>query len=409
MSKTSSSLVVRLSDLSFLLYFCVIFAHQRETMIDTMLRYGSIALVVFCWVLPKLADPKRRGHLVWRIHLYEYWQILFVVYAALSVLWCIDMGKTYSILFELLKVMIVCFILTQRLTSEKEVDRLLGLLWLALCYMLAVILLRTPLSAFGTERLGEVVGLHSNEIGRLCGLASLLCFYFGRKYSRYLLFFLASMAVFSAAGLFTGSKNAILILVFQLGLFWLLVSKRWKRMIVYLLIAVGVVFIYQLIMTNEFLYAFIGQRVERMVLTLTGAGYDGSTYERLYFMRTAWQLFLKHPVFGVGLNNFAAYLSVIGYHNAVYSHCGFLELLSTLGVIGCLIYYSMYLYVLGGLVKSAFEHHPLSALLFVIILRIFVFDMTSLSVYTYNSYILLAAAYSWMRCMLVGQKVGERL
>lgn len=392
-----------LCDISLFVYLCVLFAHQRETMVEMILRYGSMFLVIisFLFAYPPIRNEK--GHFVLRLNKFKIWMIVFCVYAALSSLWAIDASKTNDVILNLIKVGVVCMFIMPQLKTQEGVERSLWIMLLALIYMVLLLLLRTPFSQWGTERIGTVIGQHSNVVGRLVALGAILAFYFYTAHKKYNLFLVGIICMFCGASLLTGSKNAIFIMVFQLALYWVLISKNWKRILqVFIIIGFAIVVLY-FVMTNEFLYAIVGVRMERMFSMLTGGGdVDGSTSERLYFMKVAWDIFKKHPIFGVGLNNFSAYLATIGYRNAVYSHCGFLELLSTTGIIGFSVFYYMYIFVLKILFKPAVSQEKLAALFFAVCLRIFIFDMTTISVYDYNTYIILTITYCFVR-----MKVGK--
>lgn len=387
-------------DAALLFYFCVMFAHQQETTAGTLLRYASLFGVLISYVIYYPMRLSENRGLIWRVGSFELWMLLFMIYAGLSVFWAINASYAYNSLFNIAKVMAVCFVVIQSLQTKEQVERALRILLIALAYMLVMLLVNTPGSAWGTERIGEAVGQHSNEIGRLCGLGSLLSFYFCIRERRARLLHIALVCAFSVCAFLTGSKNALFILIFQFGLFYFLISGNWKRILVIAGILGAAALAFWLIMTNEVLYNLIGSRMEGLFNLFTGGSVDGSTWERLYFMETAWALFTQHPVVGVGMGNFAAYLAKIRYGNVVYSHSGFLELLSTLGVFGFGIYYAQYIATLKGLFRPAWRHDALAALMFTITARVFIFDMTSISMYVYNSYITLMLAFCLNRVLL---------
>ncbi|MDO4173555.1 MAG: O-antigen ligase family protein [Eubacteriales bacterium] len=393
---------VHLCDIALLIYFCVMFAHQQETLFGRCLRYGSLFFVLGSTLVTYPIPLDRKNRIEWHVDSFGLWMLAVLCYGAVSMIWCMDMGSAVNVLWNLVKVLAVCFCLAPRLNSEKEIERICSLLLLALVYMVILLLVLTPRDALGTIRIGSELGQNSNEIGRLAGLGSLLSFYFytRKQHKMYLLL----VAVFAGTALLTGSKNAILILLFQLGLYIFLIAGSWKKLLAVAAAAAGAVALYWLVMHNAVLYGLVGSRIERMLGFLGGGDVDGSTMERLYFMRTAAQLFLQHPLKGIGLDSFSAYLASIGYHNAVYSHCGFLELLSTLGVVGFVLYYGMYAKILSGLRKPALARKMLLAVCFTLALRMFLFDISTISLYTYHSYILLLLAYA---CMHVQQRPQE--
>lgn len=398
--KVKGILSFHVCDLALLFYFCVMFAHQQVSLVGTMLRYASLFGVLISYIV---CYPMQVGHnrgLLWRAGSFEIWMILLMVYSGLSMLWAIDAGYSYNSLFNTLKVMVVCFVVIQSLHTQAQIEHVLRLLLISLTYMLMILAVTTPFSTWGTERIGQSLGQHSNEIGRLCGLGSLLACYFFIKKDGLRLLYLLLMGAFSVCAFLTGSKNALFIILFQFGLFYFLVSGNWKRVLVIAGIIVLAILGYWLIMTNDMLYNLIGRRMEGLFNLFSGGNVDGSTSERLYFMVTAWDLFKEHPILGVGVDNFSAHLTRMRYSNAVYSHCGFLELLSTLGIIGFGIYYSQYIATLKGLFKPAMRRNVLAALMFTITARVLIFDLTSISMYVYNSYITLMLAFCLNRVLL---------
>lgn len=390
-----------LCNLSLFLYFCVSFAHQREGTGETLLRYGSLFLVIISFLFAYPPTRNEKGNLALKMNRFKIWLIVFLVYAALSSLWAIDASNSYDVLFNLMKVGAVCFFIMPQLKTREEIEHILWIMFWALVYMAALLLLRTPVSQWGTERIGLVIGKHSNEIGRLVALGASLGFYFYTSQKKHRIMLIALICMFGGVSLLTGSKNAIFIMVFQLALYWILISKNWKRIFQVFIVAGLTLVVLYLVMTNEFLYDLVGVRLERMFYAITGnSKADGSTWERLYFMKTAWSVFGEYPVVGIGLNNFSTYLSSIGYRNAVYSHCGFLELLSTTGMIGFCVFYYMHVFLLNRLFKPAIHQGKTAALLFTLCARIFIFDIATIGLYEYNIFTILLICYCFVKSEL---------
>lgn len=70
----------------------------------------------------------------------------------------------------------------------------------------------------------------------------------------------------------------------------------------------------------------------------------GSTGERRYFIELGWNLFGDKPLFGYGLDNFREFARS-------YSHNNYIELLVGVGLIGTIIFYSMYFYLFKAIYK----------------------------------------------------------
>jgi len=78
---------------------------------------------------------------------------------------------------------------------------------------------------------------------------------------------------------------------------------------------------------------------ERLITVMLSDKYFG--YERNDMYLEGIDMFLKYPVTGVGLQNFAKY-SKWGY----YSHSDYIEVASTTGIIGFILYFSIYIVLL---------------------------------------------------------------
>ncbi len=66
----------------------------------------------------------------------------------------------------------------------------------------------------------------------------------------------------------------------------------------------------------------------------------GSTGIRIYLAEIGLDLFKNHPLVGVGVNNFRAYAP-----GGLYSHNNYVELLAGVGLVGTMIFYSIYVFI----------------------------------------------------------------
>lgn len=410
MSRGTLSINCNFCDIALFVYLCVLFAHQQESTADMILRYGSLFLLLASYFLFYATRPTEKGTFYWSFSGFEIWCILLLTWGLASLQWCLSNDAVTSTLFKLSKLFLACFIVRPRLTDREEIQQVWRIVFCALAYTFALLIVRTPLSEWGTERIGLEIGQHSNEVGRLACLGVLLAVYLWTSERQHLVLIGGCGMVFALCAFMTGSKNALLILVFQVGLYYFLISSRWKRVLIVVASLLGGALILYLVMHNPILYQLVGRRIAAMVGMLSGSYtiYDGSTYERMYFIATGAKLFLQHPIHGIGLNNFASYLSSIGYTNTVSSHCGYIELLSTLGLLGFILYYSLYLCVLKRLLRPALRHDYLAAVAFTLALRFFLFDMTTVSLYVYNSFFLMMVALETTHCLRTEEKTEQR-
>jgi O-antigen ligase len=117
-------------------------------------------------------------------------------------------------------------------------------------------------------------------------------------------------------------------------------KSRRSVLLLALLTAVGILF------TPRYYW----ERVESLQDVASGGTRDWSVYTRWLAMTTAWELFLEHPLTGVGLGNFV----VAGAYRLflrMVVHNSFLEILVGTGIPGLVAY----LWMLGAGVRGAFD------------------------------------------------------
>lgn len=179
----------------------------------------------------------------------------------------------------------------------------------------------------------------------------------------------------------SGSKKGIILLFIPMLIFAIKnCIKQPKNIIKYLLYFLLIML---LIMNIPFLYNMIGYRIIDFFQTF-GFNFlsnhsiysevDKSTLLRIDMIEKAYELFTKHIFFGNGWNAFSA-LSEYRY----YSHCNYLELLSSMGIFGFTIYYSIYGFIISKLNKEKKNKHII--LIISLITSLLISDFSSITMY----------------------------
>jgi len=126
----------------------------------------------------------------------------------------------------------------------------------------------------------------------------------------------------------------------------------------------------------------ISERMSGLLASVTGVGdVDHSTLLRQEYVAVGLEVFKENPVFGIGIGN--AHLVNI---QDVYLHNNYVELLADGGIIGFLIYYSIYAYLLWqihniGWLKSE-SNHVILALMIILLIS----DFSLVSYYSKSTY-----------------------
>lgn len=137
---------------------------------------------------------------------------------------------------------------------------------------------------------------------------------------------------------FTNSRSSMLTIIIFYFLYIISVVLPRRPVLSVLFFIVG---FFGLIYTyNNFIKGtFIDKKMET-------TGKSGSDDDRMYVITTAGELLLSNPVMGVGAGNFVKKNKL-----GLYTHHDFFEVASTLGVIGLMLYYSIYFVIVKKLRK----------------------------------------------------------
>lgn len=246
----------------------------------------------------------------------------------------------------------------------------------------------------GGTRIGESGSGNVNTIATYLGIMSIPCIYkviFDNKYIYFVPYGLSTILM-----LMTGSKKALLYII--LGVVILAVFKNKMKLQKYIFPLIMLIVVIFLIFNNEFLYNIIGARTidffAGLGFNIEGAHYSNSTALRLLMYKLSYEAFLSKPIFGGGWFYFSTYSGL-----GTYSHNNYLEMLTNYGLVGFMIYYSMFLSVLVRLFRLTREDNS-AKLLFTILLIIVLSDAAAVS-FSYNlfNYLVLVVGYLYLKNM----------
>ncbi len=127
-----------------------------------------------------------------------------------------------------------------------------------------------------------------------------------------------------------GLRGALLASIF--GIFSAIIVSPTKKRKFAILIALALLFIFSLLFYLNIQPTLPTKLIERLTVS---AALDSGGSNRLLIWRILLDLFPKHPIFGLGLNQFGSYIfNHFLYRLDVGSHNDYLETLVSLGVVG---------------------------------------------------------------------------
>lgn len=339
---------------------------------------------------------------------YIVWYLVFFSFAAISALWSTNRTTWISILMSIIQVAMlgICIIIYE--SSEKKINYLMWAIMIAsliLCLRMAV---QVPVDAWGSERVGKYIGYGNVGVTYVLGYSSIIPFFYARLKKNP--FYYLLMLLFIGVSSLTGTKKGLI--VFMIGIMIIMFleapnpKKLTRNLLIFLLICIVGIFV---ILNVDILYEAIGKRFLSSFGQLQGNTLDKSTRDRAFLSEYAWQTFLQSPLIGIGVDAFRFYeLNPI----KLYAHNNYLELLSTLGVLGTGIYYSMPAFTtikLGRSVKRG--KLTFSVLSVAILISLLIGDVVSVSYVQETLQLYLAMIFGISRYIMYreGEIINENL
>lgn len=383
--------------LFFVLTLMYTVAYNSSWRAITLLWYGVSLMAIALLLIVFIKNDR------FRLDFYTGWVITFFVYALISSLWSINVDPVLEQLKTLILIFGVNVLLVQIIDTKQDVEKLLKSNFIALFILLVYIVVKTDVAMLGDFRIGtDTLGKYwnANDIGRKLSIGVVLSLYFMLKTKgiKRVFYFVLSL-VFLFIILMTGSRTALVIVVFSVGLMFWLKAKKYRMLVFLALLGLAVIgFI--LIMKIPILYNIIGVRFETLIKEFMGqSANEGSFDTRQEMINLGVKWFEERPILGYGLNNFRElYFIETGINT--YSHSNFVEILVGGGLVGFAIYYAIFVYMFMKLFKYAFFKRDIIAIiLFVFNLSLVIMHVSNISYYSTadNCLLMLAIVYISIR------------
>lgn len=186
-----------------------------------------------------------------------------------------------------------------------------------------------------------------------------------------------------------GSRKAFvgaILGVILLYLYKVLSERKIKSFAKSMILLIVIVVITKELMDMN-VFSFVSHRMQSIFNFYSGSGYvDNSTTVRNQMRLVGMNLFKSHPILGIGMGN--SYLHGVGDYT--YYHNNYVEILSSGGILGFLIYYGMYAYVTYNLFKNKCLKYSEITLVLIIMIVNLVMDYGSVSYYSKSTYVFFA-------------------
>ena len=305
-----------------------------------------------------MAFVVNKGKISVRIGRYHIWSVAFAGFAVVSGLWATYSFSASLASASLLFLTFICAAMVYIYYQDRMDASTLfsAVMWSG--YVVAIYTLiyygydtLTQMAVESSERM-ENEYANVNNIGMMAALSCVLQVnaLFNKRNRWSAIMMIPAVIVIAA----TQSRKAFVMLIGGALVVALLKSLQSKNKGKALLrfVAVTVVAILALRYLLELpIFGGVLERMEGLLENLSGAGEGGaSSAMRARMRELGWELFLEHPIAGVGLNN-PQYFAAVRLMFQSYLHNNYVEILAAGGTLGFLLYYSAHAYILINLFK----------------------------------------------------------
>lgn len=358
--------------ISFSLLFLFFFLYNVGRIFGLDKGYLAIMAVLGVFAFVRLLkNPEIVS--VWRK--WFSWQFVLISFMIISMLWAINPNsfRYITMMFILiLKVSIVAILCN----TPSKVKILL------LVFSLVGFAVFIALSGTGNlyaYRAAQVTFLDNpNTFGLLCGIYLMASFYWliiSEKVWRKTIFIIFILLDFYMI-MMTGGRKFLLFSVILFLAYYLLHKKQnFFHILGVLILGFIILSILQYFVMNvPVLYDAIGYRFD---LSLYSGSIEGSDDQEI-LMREALKAWSENPILGLGPGGFQVYNTKYGN---LYSHSNYTELLANFGLIGFIIYYSIYIYCIKIFLKYRSTLDSYGRFLFSVLIAVIFIETFSI---TYN-------------------------
>lgn len=330
----------------------------------------------------------------YKVSKYSLWAIIFLMFTLSSTLWATSQELAIFNFIWAFQVLIVAILMESFIEDKKKLEFVLKCFIIGGLILILRLFIETPIETWGVKRLGTAIDYNANDVGMKLSFATLSTLYFFRTNYKNIYLVLITLLL-SIVSLFTGSKKALLVMVLGIFFYYLFsVKKIHKVILAFPLILSGIFLLKYMLYNIEVLYTILGFRIEQMIATFNTeeVQISSSTGIRAEMIETGFKMLADKPFLGYGIGNYSLFSNF-----ETYSHNNYIELLTGIGLIGFIIYYAFYAWLISKILKNFLLGNKFFALPLSILLVIIIIETGLVSYNTGYIQILLVICFSFLK------------
>lgn len=318
-------------------------------------RFIAYASVIILSVVCLISKNMRFKIKYKSFHLYL---LSFCLFSLFSSLWAVDSKLAIDKSLDIFWVYVLTMIIALCYQNTNSLDPLLKLImWIGYAIMIYVFVdhgIGNILELISGKQRISSESINANTLGMMCAYSILINIYYILKEKRIPIYSILSILSLVMLALSSSKKSFVILFV---GFFeFILIKnhaerKQIKKILRIMLLVFAVIGLFFAISYLP-IFSNISHRFQLLFNYFTGRGStDNSTMARASLINIGIELFKNKPILGYGMDNAKIFGGQAFNLNYYYLHNNYIELLVDGGVISVLIYYSMFFYYLGSLVK----------------------------------------------------------
>ncbi len=335
-----------------------------------------------------------------KLPLGAFWYFLFFVYSEASSMWSIrPLFSAQYYLVVMILIILLSFFMSQYVFVVSDAENLLKVFIYSVLFISIIQLVFTPVDEITAGFLGSRIGGNNpNTFGYINMFSTIISFYFAYIKSDKKYYWL--VAIFFVFSFLSSSRKAISMSLAGIMLIILFAIKRRHHLLHFAILGFAAVISLILIIEIDFLFDIVGNRFSTLINFIRFGpveGGRGSLEMRSYFIEFAKILFHEKPIAGHGLACFSILLGTESNAGiAVYAHNNFWEILADLGILGFIIYYWFYAFLIIKSIIKIFQKNNSSTihiLVLTIVVTELILEFGVVSMTSFYPQVIMALAY----------------
>lgn len=352
--------------------------------------YGSYVLMGITGLILLMMFMKGRGRIQIQFGAFHWFVLSFAIYAAMTALWARSSANAIEKATTIIEILICISVLYWHYAQKDSTEDLLkAVMWGAYFVVLYTLLqygIGGIMEAVENEERFDVEFDNINSVALVASTAIVINIYFFKKKIKRLSIVFALPAVLLVGA--SGSRKAMVLLLLGFLLIFMLDTHSRSALIKILkiMLVVAVAWIAVRLVLSLPVFKVAAERLDQMLEGVFGTGEsDSSTRKRMAYVEYGWMIFKQYPLFGIGMNNSYYFLRELS-GESTYLHNNFIEVLVCGGVVGFVIYYAKYVYLIFGIFKTKLKSHKHSAAVITVMLMLLIMEYGLVSYYSKHTY-----------------------